>query len=162
MKLVPQNRNTRTLGRLPWLVLASLLLHVLEEWSRFPEWATRHFGTTSDRFFVVSHIPIFGIVAWVVSSASRSNASTRSIWLLVMIIGALCTNTLFHLGTTGWFSEYSPGLVTALVLYLPLAIYMLPRASDILGIDPTIKAIATGFIMSTMITASLAFDMPTL
>jgi hypothetical protein len=29
-------------------------------------------------------------------------------------------NALFHLGGTVWFSDFSPGLITALALYLPV------------------------------------------
>jgi len=40
-----------------WLPLAVFGAHVAEEYvSGFPEWATRHFGTTSRRFFIASHV----------------------------------------------------------------------------------------------------------
>ena len=151
----------RSLGGLPWLVPLAMLGHMAEEWPRFPAWATSHFGTTSPRFYLLSHIPILAIVAWVSYRASRPAASPRSLWLLTMILAALGTNTLFHLGATVAFGEWAPGLATAIVLYIPLLFLLIPRTSIALGGPRARTAGLTGAVLSALIAMSLWLDMPT-
>lgn len=44
-----------------------------------------------------------------------------SAWIAIMFLMATQVhNALFHLGGTLWFSDFSPGLITALTLYLPV------------------------------------------
>jgi hypothetical protein len=149
-------------GRLAWLLLVALALHMGEEWSRFPEWATRHFGTTSPRFFLVSHVPIVAVVAWVSWGASRRPAAESFLWWYAFILAAFVTNALFHVATTLVFREYSPGLVTGVVLYPAVAVRLLPRVLPILGPRRTLAASIAGALASVLVAASLALDMPTL
>ncbi len=149
----------RPVGRLPWLVFIALVLHVLEEWPEFPEWATRHFGTTSPRFYVLSHIPILGLVAWAAYRASKPGASS-SLWFITVILSALGGNVVFHVVSSVEFGELSPGLLTALILYVPLVAALLPRFAAILGRRRSVTAVATGLVASALITATLGFDMP--
>lgn len=101
---------------LHWLAAAAFLLHMLEELPRFPAWATRHFGTTSLPWYVYSHIVLTVIVVSIciaVGSADRSTAST----LQLMLMWTFGFNAVFHLVTTAIFREYSPGLITGVVLF---------------------------------------------
>lgn len=150
------------LGRRPWLVLATLVFHITEEWPLFPEWATSHFGTTSPRFFAVSHVPIVALVAWISFNATRSSARNGSIWCLAMVLAALGTNGLFHLAATFHFGEYSPGVVTSIAFYFPLFIYLFPMMIAILGRRQVVTANLSGILLSVVITFSLAIDMPVL
>jgi len=150
----------RPLGRLPWLVFVALVLHVFEEWPRFPEWATLHFGTTSPRFYVLSHIPILGLVAWAAYRASRPAASASSLWWIATILSALGANVIFHVASSVGLSELSPGLLTALLLYAPLLVFLFPRLALILGRRRSATAVAAGVAISAVVTASLGLDMP--
>jgi hypothetical protein len=38
--------------------------------------------------------------------------------------GQLFYNALFHMGTTAYFGVYSPGLLSAILLYLPICYYV--------------------------------------
>lgn len=150
------------LGRLPWLVFGALLAHITEEWFWFPEWATRHFGTTSPRFFAVSHVPIVALAFWVTIRATRAHASKLSTAAVWFIIAALSFNGAFHLITTFMFSEYSPGLATAVLFYFPLLAYLGPRVSAVLGFRQTFSTGIAGALVGALITSSLLIDMPTL
>ena len=39
-----------------WLPLIVFIPHMIEEYPRFPAWATRHFGATSKAWYVYSHV----------------------------------------------------------------------------------------------------------
>jgi hypothetical protein len=158
----PAQVGAPPLGQWPWLVLFALLVHVAEEWPRFPEWATGHFGTTSPSFYIATHIPIVGLVAWATYRATRSGADRRSVWLVAVVLAALVTNALFHVGASIAFREVSPGLVSASLLYAPLALYLGPRMAPILGRTGSIMACAVGLLVSVLFTLSLGMDMPML
>lgn len=151
-------RSQEPLGRAPWLVLGALLAHVAEELPRFPEWATRHFGTTSPAYFVLSHIPLLAAVLYIVYRASRPWASVWWVWLLLVVQAALAANGIFHLVATLWFREYSPGLVSAIALYIPVTAYLLPRAVPHLGTLRTATACGAGIVVSGVFVGSLWLD----
>jgi Protein of unknown function with HXXEE motif len=146
------------LGRGPWLVLAALVFHVVEELPSFPQWATQHFGTTSTGYFVLSHVPLFAAVLYIVYRASRSMADVMWVWLLMAVQCALAANGIFHLLATLWFREYSPGVVTSVAVYAPVTAYLLPRAAQRLGPRATATACGTGVCVAAMLIASLWLD----
>ena len=59
-----------------WLPSILFALHVAEEFPRFPEWATRHFGTTSRPYYVYSHIPLIVANLLVSRLAAASTKAT--------------------------------------------------------------------------------------
>ena len=146
------------LGRGPWFVLAALVCHVVEELPSFPRWATQHFGTTSPGYFVLSHVPLFAAVLYVVYRASRSDADVMWVWLLMGVQCALAANGIFHLLATLWFREYSPGVVTSVALYAPVSAYVLPRVARRLGPRRSAMACGTGVCVSALLIASLWLD----
>lgn len=156
---IRRNGIAPAFGPTAWLVLASLLAHVTEELPRFPEWATRHFGTTTPRFFIISHIPIVAIVAWIAFRAARRHATSRDTFALILAAAAFATNTLFHAAATLAFREYSPGLVTSL-LYLPIAAYLGVRAKARFGSGLVLRAAIAGVIVSVLVTATLWLEVP--
>jgi uncharacterized protein with HXXEE motif len=146
------------LGRASWLVLGALTLHVAEELAGFPDWATRHFGTTSPAFFVLSHLPLLAAVLYVVHRTSRPSAGIRWVWLLLVVQSALAANGVFHLVATLWFREYSPGLLTGIVLYTPVSVYLLPLVMPRLGPLRTATACSAGLLISGLLVGSLWLD----
>jgi hypothetical protein len=99
------------------------LLHVLEEWPRFPRWARRHASPTySDRRYLVTHAATIGLAA--------SGAALVGLWpvpavafgFFALLFGpAVLWNACFHLGASVRSRSYCPGAVTSGLLYLPLA-----------------------------------------
>lgn len=160
MRSPARPKRSGPLGRAPWLVLGALVLHILEEWPDFPEWATRHFGTTSPGFFIVSHLPIVGFVGWAMWSATRPTPRPWAIWVLGLILAALGTNVLFHAGASVALRELAPGIFSAVVLYIPLVAYLLPGVARVLGRRRTAEAVAAGVLIALLITGSLWLDFP--
>ena len=112
-----------------WIPLVVFAAHMIEEFPRFPGWATRHFGATSTAWYVYSHIVL---VALIVSAGwwAETSAGTWAPLLVVAIMWSLACNAVFHVVTTVLFREYSPGVVTGVLLLVPAAVWLLWRVSD--------------------------------
>lgn len=149
------------IGLRGWLLFVALIFHVLEEWPRFPTWATDHFGTTSPRFYVVSHIPIFVIVAWATWRASAWRPSNSALWIFAFLLAGFGTNGLFHLFSSVVLGVLAPGVFTACLVLLPICLYVLQRVAVLLGRSATRRAAVAGGFVSLLVAASLWLDMPT-
>jgi hypothetical protein len=140
-----------------WIPTIVLLAHVLEEFPRFPAWASRHFGSTSRAWYVYSHVPLLAGVGLV--SAQAQAAGPGSGWALLALgfQWILATNALFHITTTLGFREYSPGVVTGTLLVLPATAYLYYRAvsADLFTSAQVASAIALGTVLSAAAVASL-------
>ncbi len=144
-----------------WIPAAIFLAHIAEEYRRFPEWATRHFGATSRAWYVYSHLPL--VAASIAICGWAQAAPPRTTWpfLATSLQWILATNALFHLGTTIRFREYSPGVVTGLVLFLPATAYLLARTlrEDLLSSFQVVMALGSGSIVGALVIASLWLPM---
>jgi len=114
------------LSIVPWLPLAAVSLHLIEEFvwpGGFAEWfrwyrperassVTRGFLFRINALFVA-----MAVLAGVLGFARYGVA----IWLVVASIAA--TNGLFHLWAVARTGKYSPGVVTGCLVYLPLAVF---------------------------------------
>lgn len=133
-----------------------VLLHIAEEWQRFPAWATRHFGATSRAWFVYSHIFLVKATIGVCWMATYSPSRAWTIWAVAAQWGFF-TNTIFHVATWRLFREYSPGLLTAVVLFVPATVWQI----DAVELDQAgmISAIALGSLLGGLAVASLWLNM---
>jgi hypothetical protein len=127
-------------GAVIWLVPALLALHNAEEAIFFPRylpfvlarlpsgWQAIAGPVTSGQVWLalaaVTAVA-FGVAAW----AHRKPMSRAALWLLLLIQTTMLVNALWHAAAAViLFGGYAPGLVTALLLNLPLSIYLLNRA----------------------------------
>lgn len=140
-----------------WILLLTFIAHIIEEYPRFPEWATRHFGATSRPWYVYSHIPLV-ILACVVGALAES-APPRTTWPMLATAAqwVLATNACFHLTTTALFREYSPGVYTGTLLFLPGTAYVIRRTvqDDLLTTGQLAVAIGLGTAVGVAVIASL-------
>lgn len=132
------------------------LIHIAEEWRGFPAWATRHFGATSRAWFVYSHIVLVAAAAGICWVAAVSPSRTWTIWAVAAQWG-LFTNAVFHVVTWRLFREYSPGMFTAVVLFVPATIWQLSTVT--LDLPGLLLAVALGTAMGGTAIASLWLDM---
>jgi len=155
---VSSGGGERPLGLWPWLSVVALLAHMLEELPAFPAWATEHFGTTSTRYFIVSHLPLVAMAAGIAWRSSRRGATIRWIWTAAVVQSALAANIVFHLGAAIAFREYAPGMVTAILLYPVVSAGLLLRAHGHLGGVRLALAGVAGVLLSVAVTATVWID----
>lgn len=108
----------------PWVWLFPLAygLHIAEEyWLHFPDWVA-HVSRSS--VSIPQFLSLNGAL-WLlmVASIAAIRARTSLAWLVATLAAILVINAALHLGGSLVTSTYSPGSITAALLYLPLAAY---------------------------------------
>jgi len=132
------------------------LVHIAEEWAHFPAWATRHFGATSRAWYVYSHI---FLIAATVGICLMATLAPTKIWIIlaVAVQFALFTNAVFHFMTWRIWGEYSPGLYSAMLLFVPVTLWQF--AAVPLDAGALAKTLILGSIMGGLAVASLWLNM---
>lgn len=107
-----------------WLVPVAYLIHILEESPRFVPWATKYFGApeTFGQFIVGNVI----FMAYVIIATSLAIFYTNE-WTLILGLSAaawIFSNFLIHAYYTLRTGIYSPGVVTAGAIYVPISAYI--------------------------------------
>lgn len=139
-----------------WIPTIAFLLHVCEEFGRFPSWASRHFARTSTPWYVYSHIIL--VVIFVCTSWLASTASADSIWPLgaITLQWIIGFNAIFHIVVTIWYREYSPGVVTGCAIVLPATWIVFNRTT--LSTGEMGGTLIIGLVVSLIVIASLWVD----
>lgn len=128
------------------------VLHTIEELPGFAGWVSRHFGLLTTDSFAFIHIPLILLVLLVSYKAFRSERHGGWVVLATAAQWQFGLNTIFHLVTAVIFLEYSPGMMTAVCLSLPLTAYFLGRVwqEQRLTKNELIAALAFGTVMATV------------
>jgi hypothetical protein len=113
-----------------WLFPLTYLVHIGEEYwagGGFAPWIARTAGVhlTMGEFLVLNGI------GWVVMTIGVAlvNGSRRWRWVLTALGGIVLLNAVLHAIGSVVTRSYSPGLVTGLVLWIPLGLFTLRRES---------------------------------
>jgi hypothetical protein len=128
MKTDDAGRTASLAGKWVWLFPATYLAHVAEEYwggEGFPRWISRVAGAAlSEEAFLT-----LNALAWVVMVVAIA-AVARGLWRWPLVAFGLVVllNALLHAGGSVITRSYSPGLVTGLLLWLPLGAVTLRRA----------------------------------
>jgi hypothetical protein len=112
-----------------WLFVPAYLIHLAEEWlANFPDWMARVVGRPlpEPAFLIINGIAL--VVA--VASIRAAVRDAQNGWIAVAIATIVLTNTAAHAAGTALTRSYSPGLISAIVLYLPLGTLTMMRAVD--------------------------------
>lgn len=102
------------------LLPVALFVHVVEEWfGGFPEWTIHIMGDpiAPERFLLINGI---GLVLFS-GCALTAVRDREAAWLGVVMAGLLGLNALLHVGGSLIYGGYAPGVVTGVVLYVPLS-----------------------------------------
>jgi len=111
--------------RFVWLFPAVYALHIVEEYGTgFPAWMTRHMHASMDNpGFLLNNALFMAILLATTAWASLSRSRLSAFVFLSWASGNLFWNFIFHLVTTLQADSYSPGLVTASLLYYPVSLW---------------------------------------
>ena len=135
--------NSFFTGAWVWLFPATYLVHIAEEYfGNFPSYAAGFTGLpfTNAAFLVANAIFWFlmvGAAAW----AARSGLGAQ---LVVVLATIITINAVLHGGGSLLGCRYSPGLISGLLLWLPLGIVSLRRGKRALESSAFRTAVALG------------------
>ena len=114
---------------LVWLFPAAYLAHLAEElWGGegFPAWLARIVGRPLpvSAFLVINAVAFALLIVGTIAAVRREGYG----WIAIAIATVVSINGLLHLAGSVITGSYSPGLITGVVLYLPLGQLLLIRA----------------------------------
>lgn len=135
---------------LGWLYPLTYLVHILEEdQGRFYEWATlvaeRPLGRAE--FLALNGIGLALSVAAAVLVSAKSDMA----WLLVTLATATLLNAASHGLATLWYGIHSPGLYSALLLWVPLGLVVIARERTRLDEQTLRLAVLSGVIVHLVV-----------
>ena len=142
-------------GSWAWLFPASFLIHIAEEyWGRFPAWIARFWGVESS----LNNFLFWNGGAWVMMIVGVALVlKTKSYrWLLVSFGTVVLINGAVHAVASLSTWSYSPGLVSGLLLFVPLGVFTLRRAQRLVNRRTMRAGLVVGFLMH-MFVVLLAF-----
>lgn len=104
-----------------WLCPVAYGLHILDEYPRLVGWVQRHINPQ----FTAAHyrrVHLTGLVTLIIAPLAHrhypSPQLTLALFTWLLTPGFFC-NVFFHAGASFRYRSYSPGLMTAMVIYLP-------------------------------------------
>jgi hypothetical protein len=133
-----------------WLFVPAYLVHVGEEWAGgFPAWI----GTVVGRALPVAAFLGINVVALVlvVVGIRAAIREDRHGWIAVALATIMLVNTVAHAVGAALTGSYSPGLMSAVVLYVPLGSLALIRAFDQAPRAQLTRGIALGFLIHAVV-----------
>jgi Protein of unknown function with HXXEE motif len=129
-----------------WLFVPAYVVHVAEEWvGGFPKWI----GTVAGRplpaaaFFTINGIALVLVVA----GTRAAIRAERFGWIAVAVATIMLLNTLAHAAGAALTGSYSPGLISAFVLYVPLGSLAMIRAFDQASHGQLTRGIVAGLLI---------------
>jgi hypothetical protein len=132
----------------PWVWSFPLAfgLHIVEEYLfHFPAYVENFSG----RHFSNSQFLLLNAVFWLLVVATVVLVLARPLraWLIVTLASVLGINAAVHLLGSIVTATYSPGTVTAAVLYVPLVVYALRRVLPHVSRVLAVRAVALGAVI---------------
>jgi hypothetical protein len=132
-----------------WLVPLVYGIHIIEESPRFVPWAIRYFSAPKTfGQFVLGNVMF---MAYVIIAAFLATTYTSE-WTLVLGLSTaawIFSNFTIHAYYTLTTGEYSPGVVTAGALYVPVALYIFAsflQANLLSSVDIVISVFLGAFV----------------
>lgn len=127
---VADRRNSFSFRQAVWLFPVAFSLHVTEEVCCFTAWAQKY---ASPEFTFNDYLKIHfaGVVLAVLAALILwlyANKILVFLFFAFMFAPAVFWNVFFHVGATVYFGTYCPGLITALIIYLPLFAFISRKA----------------------------------
>ena len=129
----------------------ALALHVAEEWfGGFPAWTAVIAGDSlePERFLVINALGLLLFTAGAVAAFRDSGTA----WIVVSLAALVGLNGVLHTLATAAFGRYSPGVVTGLLLYIPLSVVVLRFSATMLPKAHFARAVLLGILLHALVT----------
>jgi len=141
------------MGWVFWAIVVAALIHVAEEyWGGFLSLVQQRVpGVTLGQFLALNALFILLCIVAAVVGTSKLAFSLSAASLILI-------NALIHAVATAWLRRYAAGLVSAVMLYVPLGVYAFYRAACCAGLTPG-KAAAAGLLGLLWMAVPLVFQL---
>jgi Protein of unknown function with HXXEE motif len=144
-----------------WLIPILLTLHNAEEAVALRRYLPRANAALTTLFVPLESLPSYRVIVLALASlsglafvlallVSARPQSQRLLWLLLALEAAVGLNVVAHVATAAFiFRGYGPGLITALLLNAPFAVYCFTRAKRERWVSPgALRAtVPTAFVL---------------
>jgi len=120
-----------------WAILIAAILHIAEEYrGEWLVWVRRYVpGVTLFHFVLVN-------TAFLLLCVAGAVVGVKNVVFSLSIASLVFSNALMHIIPTVVWKEYSPGVITAVLLYIPLGAYAYVLAFDKEEVSLGIGAVA--------------------
>ena len=108
-----------------WLLPISVIFHITEEFvfpGGFLGWY-RNYKQTVSSSFTSTYIVLINSILFILCALPLVLDGLQSISLWLSMASVVFFNALFHLNGSMKVCKYSPGIVTSVLLYIPISIY---------------------------------------
>jgi hypothetical protein len=123
--MISENRVDEKAGSI-FLICLFYAVHMVEEFSfGFVEWANRYFGEFDWTQNLIGNFIFFVCVFSACYMYYRNQ--TAYLWAGMSAAMWILANSFIHISSTILGGEYSPGVVTATLVYIPGGVYFLVR-----------------------------------
>jgi hypothetical protein len=133
-----------------WLFIPAYLVHAGEEWIfGFPAWIGSTVGRPlPDTAFLIINGVALVLAVFGLRAAMRAD---RYGWMAVAVATIMLVNTVAHAAGAALTRSYSPGLISAVVLYVPLGTLTMIRAVDHAPRAQLIRGILAGLLIHAIV-----------
>jgi hypothetical protein len=133
-----------------WLFLPAYMIHVAEEWfAGFPVWLQQIVGRpVPSRAFVLINAAALVLLIASIRAATRTEQNG---WIGIAIATILLINTAAHAVGAALTRSYAPGLVSAVVFYVPLGALVMIRAFDQAPRAQVERGIIAGIVVHSLV-----------
>jgi len=132
------------------LLPVAFLVHLAEEWfGGFLEWTPLALGydISAARFMIINAT---AFVVFLIGAIAAIR-SPKMAWFSVSLAALLGLNGILHALATAGFGLYSPGVVTGLLIYIPLSVIVLRLSASRLSAGAFRSAVVFGVVLHAIV-----------
>ena len=133
-----------------WLFVPAYLVHLGEEWAGgFPMWIETVVGRPlpTAAFVIIKALALVLAIAGIRAAVREE----RHGWIAVTIATIALTNALAHAAGAALTRSYAPGLISGVVLYVPVGSLAIIRAVDQAPRAQVIRGVLVGLAIHTVV-----------
>jgi hypothetical protein len=137
-------------GGLLWPFVPAYAMHIAEEWfAGFPRWTAQITGRPMpDAAFMAINAVAMILLLGATRAATRDE---KNGWIAVGIATIFLVNTIAHLAGAAITQSYAPGLISAVVLYVPLGSLTMIRAFGQAPRAQVARGIVAGIVIHAVV-----------
>jgi len=137
---------------LPLIILAAAIIHIIEEFfypGGFIDFARKNIVKNNRRIMaeaIDSNMAVIVNALFLLLCLVNVLISGTGTLLHYSLVGLILFNSLFHIAGSIIIRKYSPGLITSVLIYIPLAVYIISNSNK--SGDEMLIAMVIGILLN--------------